>query len=87
MNIAMHRLPAVLARSGLSRSTFYEYVSRGLWTKPVKLGPRAVGVPAHECDALNAARVAGMGEKEIRVLVDRLHDARKATIDGLLNPA
>jgi len=37
------RLPAVKARTGLSRSTIYLRISDGLFPKPVALGGRAVG--------------------------------------------
>jgi len=37
------RLPAVKARTGLSRSTIYLRVSEGTFPKPVGLGGRAVG--------------------------------------------
>ena len=37
------RLPAVKARTGLSRSTIYLRVSQGTFPKPVNLGARAVG--------------------------------------------
>lgn len=37
------RLPAVKARTGLSRSTIYLRVSQGTFPKPVSLGTRAVG--------------------------------------------
>ena len=37
------RLPAVKARIGLSRSSIYLMVSRGLFPRPVPLGARAVG--------------------------------------------
>ena len=37
------RLPAVLARTGLSRSTIYLRVSEGSFPAPVSLGDRAVG--------------------------------------------
>ncbi len=37
------RLPAVKARTGLSRSTIYLRVSEGTFPKPVSLGGRAVG--------------------------------------------
>jgi hypothetical protein len=52
-------------------------MDQGLWTKQVKLGPRAVGWPAHEVAALNAARIAGKTDDEIRALVVKLHAARK----------
>ena len=37
------RLPAVKARTGLSRSTIYLRVSQGVFPAPVSLGGRAVG--------------------------------------------
>jgi len=71
------RLPAVKSESGLSRSTIYLRVSQGLWTKPVSLGARAVGWPSDEVAAINAARIAGNTDDEIRILVAKLEAARK----------
>lgn len=42
------RLPAVKARTGLSRSSIYAKVSHGQFPQPVALGSRAVGW--HESD-------------------------------------
>jgi len=64
------------AASGYSRSTIYLRISQGLWTKPIALGARAVGWPASEVEALNAARIAGASEAEIRALVAKLHANR-----------
>lgn len=72
------RLPTVKAESGYSRSTIYLRISQGLWTRPVALGARARGWPAAEVTALNAARIAGKSDEEIRVLVATLLNARKA---------
>ena len=72
------RLPAVKSESGYSRSTIYLRIAQGLWTKQVSLGPRSVGWPAHEVAALNAARIAGKSDEEIRALVKRLETARKS---------
>ncbi len=72
------RLPAVKAETGASRSTIYLRIQQGLWPKPVKLGPRSVGWPASEVAALNAARIAGMADAEIRALVAKLEAARKS---------
>jgi prophage regulatory protein len=71
------RIPAVKNESGLSRSTLYLRISQGLWTKPVSLGFRAVGWPSDEVEALNAARIAGKTDDEIRDLVAKLEGARK----------
>jgi prophage regulatory protein len=37
------RLPAVKARTGLSRSTIYLRIASGMFPPPVSLGARAVG--------------------------------------------
>ena len=72
------RIPAAKAQSGYSRSTIYLRMAQRLWTKQVRLGPRCVGWPRHEVAALNAARIAGKSEEEIRALVVKLEAARKA---------
>ena len=71
------RIPAVKTESGLSRSTIYLRIAQGLWTKPVSLGARAVGWPSDEVAAINAARIAGKTDEEVRVLVVKLEAARK----------
>lgn len=72
------RLPAVKSESGLSRSTIYLRIAQRLWTRPISLGARAVGWPSSEVAAINAARIAGKTDDEIRVLVEKLEAARKA---------
>ena len=71
------RLPAVKIATGLSRSTLYLRIANGVFTHPVNLGGRAVGWPAHEVAALNAARIAGKPDSEIRELATQLESARK----------
>ena len=70
------RLPAILERRGKSRSAHYADIKNGLFVKPVQIGLRAVGTPEDEVDALNAARIAGRTEEEIRDLVLKLEAAR-----------
>ena len=72
------RLPAVLKRRGRSRSSHYGDIKSGLFVKPVLIGLRAIGTPENEVDALNAARIAGKSDDEIRTLVVKLEAARKA---------
>jgi len=84
MKRTIQRIPDVKLASGLSRSTIYLRVSQGLWTKPVSLGPRAVGWPSDEVAAINAARIAGKTDDEIRVLVTNLEAARKEAGRGEL---
>jgi prophage regulatory protein len=71
------RIPAVKLESGLSRSTIYQRIAEGLWTKPVSLGARAVGWPSDEVAAINSARIAGKSDEEIRTLVAKLEAERK----------
>ncbi len=80
MAITILRLPSVLAESGNSRSTHYLRIKQGLWTKPVSLGAHAVGWPGSEVDTLNAARIAGLSDSDIRELVSKLEAARKKDI-------
>ena len=78
MKHAILRIPAAKAQSGYSRSTIYQRITQGLWTKQVHLGPRCIGWPDYEVDALNAARIAGKTDPQIRALVVELELARKA---------
>jgi prophage regulatory protein len=77
------RLPAVKAESGSSRSTIYLRIKQGLWPKPVKLGARSIGWPTTEVSAINAARIAGKSDDEIRALVIRLEFARKSPAQAI----
>ncbi len=74
------RRPRVEEASGYSRSTLYLRITQGLWPKGVGIGSRAVGWPASEVAAINAARIAGKSDDEIRALVTQLHNARGVTV-------
>jgi len=71
------RLPAIKTGTGLSRSTIYLRIEQGLFPKPVSLGGRAVGWPANEVEILNAARISGKSDEEVRIQVAALEAARK----------
>ncbi|TLS68640.1 AlpA family transcriptional regulator [Mariprofundus erugo] len=43
MTTTILRLPAVKARSGLSRSSIYLRVEEGTFPSPISLGPRTIG--------------------------------------------
>jgi prophage regulatory protein len=47
----------VQARTGLSRSTIYQYMKAGIFPRSVPLGPRAVGWLESEVSAWIAGRV------------------------------
>ena len=78
LSAAILRRKQFQGQSGFSRSTLYNRIGEGLWTQPVRLGLRAVGWPASEVEALNAARIAGKSDDEIRDLVTKLHADRTA---------
>lgn len=70
------RLPAVMERTGLARPTVYLRAKQGLVPRPVKLGSRMAAWPENEVAAINAARIAGKSDDEIRQLVARLERER-----------
>lgn len=76
MDLRLLRLPAVTNKTGDSRSPHYINVSEGLFTRPVKIGRRAVAWPAHEVDQIVAARIRGDSPAAIKRLVQQLHEAR-----------
>ncbi|WP_405222209.1 helix-turn-helix transcriptional regulator [Lentisalinibacter sediminis] len=51
------RLPEVMARTGLSRSTIYAKISRNEFPPPINLSVRAVGWLADEVDAWIAGKI------------------------------
>ena len=50
------RRPAVTERYGLPVSTLYDWISKGRFPKPVRLGERAVGWAIEELEAWERAR-------------------------------
>ena len=52
------RLPEVLVRTGLSRSTIYVRLDQGCFPRPVSLGARAVGWIEAEVDEWMRDRIA-----------------------------
>lgn len=75
--MSIFRMPDVKAKTGhRSHASIYNAVKEGLFTKPVKIGQRSVGWPDTEVLAINAARIAGQSETEIKELVSRLHAKR-----------
>lgn len=72
------RKPELKAETGWrSDASVSSAVRAGLLTKPVQLGPRSVGWPDYEVKAINAARIAGKTDAEIKTLVNRLHAKRE----------
>lgn len=68
------RMPAVKAETGhRSHASIYNAIRDGLFTTGVAIGQRSKGWPSEEVAAINAARIAGKSDAELRELVKRLH--------------
>lgn len=75
------RLPSVKGRFGhRSDASVYNAIKAGLCTTGVAIGQRAKGWPDYEIDAINAARIAGQSDTQIKELVQRLHAKRTALV-------
>jgi len=66
------RLPQVVDLCGLRSTSIYGQAKAGLFPPPVRLSKRSSAWPEHEVAALNAARISGKTDAEIRQLVARL---------------
>ena len=80
MSFKIFRLPLVMDECGLARSTVYLRIKQGLLTKPISIGPRCVGWPQTEIEAINNARIAGQTDDQVRELVKVLEAGRKARV-------
>lgn len=67
---AILRLPAVKARTGLSRSTIYLHVAKGIFPRPVSLGPRAVGWLESDVSKWLDARIIASHGNDQQIAVD-----------------
>lgn len=55
---AIHRLPVVLEKTGLSKSSMYQQIKAGSFPRPVPLGDRLVGWLDSEVEEWIQSRVA-----------------------------
>ena len=76
-DLKFERLPVLLSYRSDGRSSLYADIKKGTWTPPVRMG-RASAWPAHETQALLAARLAGASDDELRALVRQLLEQRAA---------
>ena len=75
--MAILRMSEVKAETGhRSHASIYNAIKDGLFTAGVAIGQRSKGWPDSEVEAINAARIAGKSDAEIRELVKRLHAKR-----------
>lgn len=74
----LQKIRAVSENAGIARSTIYRDIRRGTFPKPVKIGTVSAW-PSDEVAAVNAARIAGKSDDEIRQLIASLHEQRTIT--------
>lgn len=67
-----------------SHASIYGLIRVGLWPQPVKIGERSSGWPSDEVLAINAARIAGQSDEQIRELVKQLHAKRAEKLATLM---
>ena len=83
--MAILRIDAVLTETGdRSKTSIYNRIKDGVFTKAVPIGQRIVGWPDHEVKTVVAAQVAGQTPEQIRVLVDSLHAQRAERFKALV---
>jgi prophage regulatory protein len=83
--MAILRKPQARAELGYrSDTSIQNAIKAGLITRPVLIGSRAVGWPADEIEAINAARIAGKTDDEIRALVEYLQGQRAIKFERLM---
>ena len=70
------KLQEVLEYRHRSRSSHFRDIKDGLCTKPVKMGPKSVAWLVDELEQIRAARIAGLPDRDIKELVQRLHKER-----------
>jgi prophage regulatory protein len=71
------RKPAVLALTGLSKSSIYNRINDGLFPTPISLGARAVAFVASEVVTVINAMIEERPPAEIKALVSNLIQQRK----------
>jgi len=77
MTVSLIRLKKVEEKTGLKKSMVYDLMNKKEFPKSIKIGERAVAWVSSEIDAINAARIAGKSDDEIRELVKTLTAKRQ----------
>jgi prophage regulatory protein len=66
------RLPKLIEKLSISRSSIYQHVSQGLLPSPIKIGERSVVWISDEIEQVLGARIHGKTSPEIKKLVLKL---------------
>jgi prophage regulatory protein len=78
LNTETLRLPKLIEKLSISRSTIYQHVFEGLLPPPIKIGKRSVIWIGNEIDQVLAARIRGAAAVEIRKLISKILAERSA---------
>ena len=72
----------VSERTGLCKTAIYDRIGRGVFPRPVAIGPRTSAWPEHEVNAVIQSMVAGETEDQLRELVSDLLVNRKEKLSN-----
>ena len=75
--VSLLKLKQVRALTALGTTSIYEQAKSGLFPPRIKLTARSSAWVLHEVAAVNAARAAGLCDREIRALVRDLVASRR----------
>ena len=84
-SLRLIRIKEVSSKTGNGKSSIYSQIEDALQVPPVKIGPRASAWVEYEVDAVNAARMAGKSDGEIRALVKTLTAKRQQIAHEILS--
>ena len=79
-------MPRMEQKLDKKKSSIWAQSKSGLLPLPVKIGGATTWVE-HEVDEVLLAEIAGKSEDDVRALVRRLHEARKAMEDATASEA
>ncbi|MFT6874909.1 MAG: prophage regulatory protein [Granulosicoccus sp.] len=82
--VRIMRPPEYRRQLGITKSGEYRARHERLLPPPIQLGPRSIGLPAHEVDIIIAARIAGTTDDGMREIVSRLVAARGIDVIKML---
>lgn len=83
-NTSIIRKPEIMVATGLNNTSQFYHIKNGTLPPYIKLGPRSVGLMKFEVDAVMAARAAGHTDDQIRELVCKLVENRKAKANAYI---
>lgn len=70
------RLPEVMRATGKPKSTLYRDIAEGTFPRGIKIGRRSGGWVSTWIARINAARIAGKSEEEIKQMVAEMNAER-----------